>query len=126
MQPVKSCLHCQFLCHVLKALIFIKIFVKFSYFCKKMQLFLCWGLRLQTPRPQKAPLNAILWLRLWCFYYCYVILFKLILWLAGVYGFRQAALSLNKFAHSCSALKGLIKAIRNDKLHPKLCSNIKF
>ena len=40
MQPVKSCLHCQFLCHVLKALFFyqnspiIKLFLQ-----KKMQNF---------------------------------------------------------------------------------------
>ena len=30
-------LRCQFLCHVLKALFFIKIALKLSYFCKKMQ-----------------------------------------------------------------------------------------
>ena len=34
-----------------------------------------------------------------CFYRCYIILCKLILRLAGVYGFPQAALSLNNFAH---------------------------
>ena len=41
MQPVKLCLHCQFLYHVLKALIFIKTSLKLSYFRKKMQNFLC-------------------------------------------------------------------------------------
>ena len=45
------------------------------------------------------------WLRAWCFNCCYVILCKLILRLAGVYGFPQAALSLNKFAHPCSRPK---------------------
>ena len=34
-----------------------------------------------------------------CFYCCYVILCKLILWLASVYDFPQAALSLNSFAY---------------------------
>ena len=34
-----------------------------------------------------------------CFYYCYVILCKLILWLASVYDFPQAALSLNNFTY---------------------------
>ena len=32
-------LRCQFLCHVLKALFFIKIALKLSYFFKKMQNF---------------------------------------------------------------------------------------
>ena len=55
------------------------------------------GLRLQaskTPTP-----IANFWLRAWCFDCCYVVLCKLILQLAGVYGFPEAALSLNKFAH---------------------------
>ena len=55
-------LRCQFLCHVLIALFFIKIALKLSYFCKKMQIFQAlgapppdprisggWGLRPQTP-----------------------------------------------------------------------------
>ena len=42
MQPIKSCLHCQFLCHILKALISIKISLKLSYFCKKCEVFLYW------------------------------------------------------------------------------------
>ena len=37
-------LRCQFLCHVLKALIFIKIALKLSYFCKKMQNFRARGI----------------------------------------------------------------------------------
>ena len=37
MQPVYSCLHCQFLCYALKALSFIKIALKLSYFSKKTQ-----------------------------------------------------------------------------------------
>ena len=54
-------LRCQFLCHVLKALFFIKIALKLSYFCKRMQNFRAlgapppdprasggWGLRLHT------------------------------------------------------------------------------
>ena len=58
-------LRCQFLCHVLKAIFFIKISLKLSYFCKKMQNFLApgalppdplasggWGL---SPRPPKQP-----------------------------------------------------------------------
>ena len=40
-------LRCQFLCHVLKALFFIKIALKLSYFCKKMQTFQALG----TPLP---------------------------------------------------------------------------
>ena len=48
--------------------------------------------------PNTAPL-ANFWLRVWCFYCCYIILWKLILRLAGVCGFPQAALSLTKFAH---------------------------
>ena len=55
-------LRCQFLCHVLKAIFFIKIALKLSYFCKKMQNFRAlgapppdpcasggWGLNPQTP-----------------------------------------------------------------------------
>ena len=36
-------LRCQFLCHVLKAIFFIKIALKLSYFCKKMQNFRALG-----------------------------------------------------------------------------------
>ena len=47
------------------------------------------------PDPKTSPI-AIFGRRAWCFYCCYVVLFKLILQLAGVYGFPPAALSLNK------------------------------
>ena len=40
-------LRCQFLCHVLKAIFFIKIALKLSYFCKKKQNFRALG----TPPP---------------------------------------------------------------------------
>ena len=39
MQPMPIMLRCQFLCYVLKTLFFIKIALKLSYFCKKMQNF---------------------------------------------------------------------------------------
>ena len=44
-------LRCQFLCHILKALFFIKIALKLSYFCKKMQNFWVLGGGL-PPDPQ--------------------------------------------------------------------------
>ena len=44
---------CQFLCHVLKALFFIIIVLKLSYFGKKMQNFRALGLRPQTPCLQR-------------------------------------------------------------------------
>ena len=69
MQPVEFMLRCQFLCHVLNALFFIKIALKLIYFFKKMQSFRAlhtpvlpaagsfdpypigiWGLRLQIPK----------------------------------------------------------------------------
>ena len=40
-------------------------------------------------------------LGLLCHYCCYVILCRLILLLAGAYGFPQAAFSLTNFAHPC-------------------------
>ena len=46
-------LRCQFLCHVLKALFFIKIALKLSYFCKKMQNFRALGA--PPPDPQTSP-----------------------------------------------------------------------
>ena len=52
-----------------------------------------------APNPQTHPPIANFWLRARCLNRCYVILCKLILRLAGVYGFPQAAFSLNKFAH---------------------------
>ena len=54
-------LRCQFLCHVLKALFFIKIVLKLSYFfAKKCRMFERWGLR---PTPQDSPPIANFWLR---------------------------------------------------------------
>ena len=46
-------LRCQFLCHVLKALFFIKIALKLSYFCKEMQNFRALGA--PPPDPQNSP-----------------------------------------------------------------------
>ena len=43
-------MRCQFLCHVLTALFFIKIALKLSYFCKKIAKF--WALGGSAPRPQ--------------------------------------------------------------------------
>ena len=43
-------LRCQFLCHVLKALFFIKTALKLSYFCKKMQNFQALGAPPPDPR----------------------------------------------------------------------------
>ena len=50
MQPVESCLHCQFLCRVLKAL-FYQTSSKIKLFLKKMQNF-----EAQTPKTA-APLR---------------------------------------------------------------------
>ena len=50
MQSVKSCFAANFLCHVLKALFFIKIVLKLSYFCKKMQNFRALGALPPDPR----------------------------------------------------------------------------
>ena len=47
-------LRCQFLCHVLKALFFIKIALELSYLCKKMQNFRALG----APPPNPQPLAA--------------------------------------------------------------------
>ena len=63
MQSVKSCCTANFLCHVLKALFFIKIVLKLSYFCKKMQKFRALGAR--PSDPQNSPLIANFWLRAW-------------------------------------------------------------
>ena len=74
----------QFPCHVLKALFFIKIALKLSYFCKKMQNFRALGIRAQTPVPPTAgafapslrqlgtpppdqPHIANFWLRAWLY-----------------------------------------------------------
>ena len=61
-------LHWQFLCHVLKALFFIKIALKLSYICKKMQNLRAmgamppdprtsggWRLRPQAPKTAASP-----------------------------------------------------------------------
>ena len=63
MQAVQSCLHCQYLCHVLKALFFYQNSLKISYFCKKMQIFRAMGA--QPPDPQNSPPIANFWLRAW-------------------------------------------------------------
>ena len=88
-------------CAIFKALIFIKLGLKLSYFCKKMQNYLCAAGGF-TPRPPatcswglcskafKTPPITKFWLRAWCFYCCYVILCKLILRLARVYGFSTS------------------------------------
>ena len=47
-------LRCQFLCYVLKALFFIKIALKLSYFCKKMQNFPALGALPPDPQPPAA------------------------------------------------------------------------
>ena len=48
-------LRCQFLCHVLKALFFIKIALKLRYFCKKMQTFRALG----APPPAPVGLRRL-------------------------------------------------------------------
>ena len=55
MQPVESCLHCQFLRRILKAL-FYQTSSKIKLFLKKMRNFEAWGLRPQTPKTA-APLQ---------------------------------------------------------------------
>ena len=89
---------------------------KIKLFLQKNENFLvCWGLRSQTPclqelgasppDPQNIPPLRISDYAPDVFVCCfYVILCKLILRLAGVYGFPRAAPSLNKFAHPCSRL----------------------
>ena len=63
MRSVESCCAAKFLCHVLKALFFIKIVLKLSYFCKKMQNFRALGA--PAPDPQNSLLIANFWLRAW-------------------------------------------------------------
>ena len=63
MQPVESCCAAKFVCHVLEALFFIKIALKLSYFCKKLQNFRALGaetpslrqLGASPPDPQDSP-----------------------------------------------------------------------
>ena len=57
MQSVESYCAANFLCHVLKALFFIEIALKLSYFCKKMQNFRALGAPL--PDPQDSPILRI-------------------------------------------------------------------
>ena len=96
-----------------KSINFYQNIPKIKLFLQKIaKFFMCWRLRprplfLQRlgallPGPQNIPAIANFWLRVWCFHCCYVILCKLILWLAGVYGFPQVAIFLNKFAHPCA------------------------
>ena len=55
-------LRCQFLCHVLKTLFFIKLALKLSEFCKNMQNFRALGAK--PPDPQDSPpFIANFWLR---------------------------------------------------------------
>ena len=93
----------------------LKFLSKYPFFLQKNAVFLCWGLRLQisvlpvaargfVPRPSKHLPIANFLLRSWWFYCCNVILCKPILRLAGVRGFPQEALPLNKFAHPCSSV----------------------
>ena len=107
-----------------KSINFYQNIPKIMLFLEKNAKYLvCWGLSPQTlclqqlvallphpqppaaegfaPRPPKHPPIANLCLRTWWFYCCYVILCKLILQLAGVYGFPQAFFPWNKFAHPC-------------------------
>ena len=50
-------LRCQFLCNVLKALFFIKIALKLSYFCKKLQNFRALRALPQDPPNSPPPLR---------------------------------------------------------------------
>ena len=55
MPPVQSCLHCQFLSHVLKALFYNENSPKMKLFLqKKCKIFERWGVRPQTPVPPAA------------------------------------------------------------------------
>ena len=56
-------LRCQFLCHVWKALFFIKIALKLGYFCKKMQNFRALGTPPLDPRNSPPSPVANFWLR---------------------------------------------------------------
>ena len=71
----------------------------FSGLCLRPQLPAAEGF---APRPPQHPSITNFGLRAWYFNCCYVILCQLILLRADVYGFPQAALSLNKFAHLCN------------------------
>ena len=66
MQTIWSGLHYQFLCHVLKALFFIKIALNLSYFSKKYAKFSSAGG--SAPRPQNTAPIANFWLHTWQLY----------------------------------------------------------
>ena len=110
--------------HVLKALFFSKYLQNYVILQKK-ENFLCagrsasrprtfsnWGLCAQTPSlwrmeasppgPQNSSSHCEFLAKAWCFYWCYDILFKLILRLDVVCGFPQVALSLITFGHPCT------------------------
>ena len=53
-------LRCQFLSHVLKALFFIKIALKLSYFAKKCKIFERWVLRPQIPKLRRPTFYFVL------------------------------------------------------------------
>ena len=61
MQPAESCCAASSYVTSLKALFFIKIALKLSYFCKKMQNFQALGAL--PPDPQNSPPIANFWLR---------------------------------------------------------------
>ena len=55
MQPVESCLHCQFLCRILKAL-FYQTSSEIKLFLQKNAKF--WSAGGSAPRPLKQPLHC--------------------------------------------------------------------
>ena len=59
MHPFLPYLHSQFLCHVLKSYFFIKITLKLSYYCKKMQNFRVLGAPFPDPKPPAAGVYAL-------------------------------------------------------------------
>ena len=63
MQTVSSGLHYQFQCHVLKALFFITIALKLSYFRKKCKIFKRWGISPQTPCLRRRGAESRTWAR---------------------------------------------------------------
>ena len=62
MQPVESCLHCQFLCRILKAL-FYQTSSKIKLFLQKKAKFLSAGA--SPPDPYNSCSIANYWLRAW-------------------------------------------------------------
>ena len=96
-----------FLRYTVYPIIFQKM--QINYFCKKSQISCVLGALPHTSclqqlgalpsGSQNSSLIGNFWLRAYCFHCCYVILGKLILRPAGVYGFPLADLFLNKYAH---------------------------